>query len=387
MDNDKLLKRLTHASLFSGIGGFDLAAEWAGFRNVFHCDYDEFCRQALEYHFPNSDSHNDITQTDFTKYRGQITVLSGGFPCQPFSLAGKRKGATDNRYLWPQMLRAIREVRPTWIIGENVAGITSMVLPSEGAKVEDETTSSQESDFVIEQICRDLEQEGYAVQPIIIPACAIGAPHRRDRVWIVAHLTADSTSERCHDGSSDRQGGYVQDNINGDASQDQSQRSGWQRGSCKADEVVGLATNPDCHRCHEGWRDTDEQDKTQKERSEVLGNTQRPSQERTSADSRSLGQERRFDQDRPQEAVQLRPAGLCPRLCDEQKQIPDWSLFPTQPPLYLGDDGIPLQLANAPLSHKRWRKEAVKASGNAIVPQVAYVILRHIAHLELTHSK
>lgn len=110
MDHNKLL---THGSLFSGIGGFDLAAEWAGFQNIFHADNNDFCRQALEHQFPNSDSYADITTTDFSKYRDQITVLTGGFPCQLFSLAGKRKGAADDRYLWPAMLDIIRQVRPT----------------------------------------------------------------------------------------------------------------------------------------------------------------------------------------------------------------------------------------------------------------------------------
>lgn len=93
------IAKLTHGSLFSGIGGFDLAAKWAGFQNIFHADNNDFCRQTLEHQFPNSDSYADITTTDFSKYRDRITVLTGGFPCQPFSLTGKRKGAADDRYL------------------------------------------------------------------------------------------------------------------------------------------------------------------------------------------------------------------------------------------------------------------------------------------------
>lgn len=125
---------MTHASLFSGIGGFDLAAEWMGWHNAFHCEINGFCTKILNYHFPDAEHYTDITRTDFSKWRGRIDVLSGGFPCQPFSLAGQRKGADDNRYLWPQMLRAIREIRPTWVVGENVAGILTVVQP--GAEVE-----------------------------------------------------------------------------------------------------------------------------------------------------------------------------------------------------------------------------------------------------------
>ena len=184
----------THASLFSGIGGAELAASWIGWINVFHCEIQEFQRKVLEYWFPNSISYEDITKTDFTKWRGRIDVLTGGFPCQPFSVAGKRKGAEDNRYLWGEMLRAIRQIQPTWVVGENVNGILSMVQPCNAVKVgrtddlfEENYIYRTEQQFTIDVICEDLEHAGYSVQPIVIPACAIGAPHRRDRVWIVAH--------------------------------------------------------------------------------------------------------------------------------------------------------------------------------------------------------
>lgn len=118
---------MNHASLFSGIGGAEVAASMMGWQNLFHCEIQEFPRKVLQYWFPNSESYEDITKTDFTKWHGKVDVLTGGFPCQPFSLAGRRKGADDNRYLWPQMLRAIRQIHPTWVVGENVAGIKTMV--------------------------------------------------------------------------------------------------------------------------------------------------------------------------------------------------------------------------------------------------------------------
>jgi DNA (cytosine-5)-methyltransferase 1 len=160
---------MRHGSLFSGIGGFDLAAEWMGWDNVFHCEWMPFPRQVLHYHFPDADSYIDICQTDFKKYANTIDILTGGFPCQPFSLAGKRKGKEDERYLWGEMLRAIQEIKPKFIIGENVFGITNI-----------------DGGLVFEQVCIDLENEGYQVQPFIIPACAKNAPHRRDRVWFIA---------------------------------------------------------------------------------------------------------------------------------------------------------------------------------------------------------
>lgn len=165
---------MTHASLFSGIGGFDLAAEWAGWTNAFNCEIDKFCQKVLKYHFPNAVQYGDITTTDFTQWHGCIDVLTGGFPCQPFSTAGKRLGTSDNRYLWPQMLRAIRQIAPRWVVGENVYGLVNWP-----------------GGLVLETVCADLEDAGYEIQPYIIPACAVGAPHRRDRIWFVAHAHGD----------------------------------------------------------------------------------------------------------------------------------------------------------------------------------------------------
>jgi DNA-cytosine methyltransferase len=160
---------MRHGSLFSGIGGFDLAAEWMGWTNVFHCEWMEFPRKVLDYHFPDADSHIDICKTDFKKYANTIDILTGGFPCQPFSTAGKRKGTDDERYLWGEMLRAIQEIKPRFVIAENVFGITNI-----------------DGGLVFEQVCLDLENEGYEVQPFIIPACSKNAPHRRDRCWFIA---------------------------------------------------------------------------------------------------------------------------------------------------------------------------------------------------------
>jgi DNA (cytosine-5)-methyltransferase 1 len=173
---------MKHGSLFSGIGGFDLASEWMGWENVFHCEWMEFPRKVLDYYWPNADSHIDICKTDFKKYANKIDILTGGFPCQPFSMAGKRKGTKDKRYLWGEMLRAIQEIKPKYIIGENVFGITNI-----------------DGGLVFEQVCLDLEAEGYEVQPFIIPAAAKNAPHRRDRCWFIAENTMFS---RCVHGES-----------------------------------------------------------------------------------------------------------------------------------------------------------------------------------------
>lgn len=192
---------MNHASLFSGIGGAEVAASMMGWQNLFHCEIQEFPRKVLDYWFPNSESYEDITKTDFTKWHGKVDVLTGGFPCQPFSLAGRRKGADDNRYLWPQMLRAIRQIHPTWVVGENVNGIKTMVESCQVTQMgrtdylfEENYLYREESRFTLDKICADLEAEGYSVQPIVIPACSVGAPHRRDRVWIVARRISTTPS-------------------------------------------------------------------------------------------------------------------------------------------------------------------------------------------------
>lgn len=195
---------LTHLSLFSGIGGLDIAAEMAGFETVGQCEWWDFARERLEAHWPGLPRWRDIrtlTGEDFYAKTGLRTVdiISGGFPCQPFSLAGQRRGQADDRYLWPQMLRVVSELRPTWVVGENVAGLVSMVQPSAAARVESriinrqpdedfyEAVLSRQEDYLLPQLIGDLERIGYEVQAFVIPACAVGAAHRRDRIALVAH--------------------------------------------------------------------------------------------------------------------------------------------------------------------------------------------------------
>jgi len=162
---------LRHGSLFSGIGGFDLAAEWVGWKNVFHCEWNDFGQKVLKHYWPEAESYGDITKTDFSKWRGSVDIISGGFPCQPYSGAGKRLGKEDERHLWPHMLRAIREAAPSFVVGENVRGLTNW-----------------NGGLVFDEVQTDLEALGYQVAAFLIPAAGVNAPHGRDRIWFVAYL-------------------------------------------------------------------------------------------------------------------------------------------------------------------------------------------------------
>jgi len=206
---------MRHGSLFSGIGGFDLAAEWMGWENIFHCEIKPFGQKILKYYWPNAIGYADITKTDFTIHRGTIDVLTGGFPCQPYSVAGKRKGKEDDRHLWPEMLRAIREIAPCYVVGENVGGLVSW-----------------NGGMVFDEVQTDLEAQGYEITPVILPACAIGAWHRRDRIWFIAHsINGTNSTERNTQGETERiqgerrQTGFTRELIGTDSSLHSDNRS------------------------------------------------------------------------------------------------------------------------------------------------------------------
>lgn len=160
---------LSHGSLFSGIGGFDIAAQWMGWNNIFQVEKDDWCRKVLAKNFPKTERFADIKDFTGHEYTNRIDVISGGFPCQPFSVAGQRKGKGDDRYLWEEMLRVIATIKPTYVVGENVTGIIGLALDT---------------------VLSDLEAQDYTTETFIIPACGKNAWHRRDRVWIVAYANS-----------------------------------------------------------------------------------------------------------------------------------------------------------------------------------------------------
>lgn len=409
---------MRHASLFSGIGAPELAAHWLGWENAFHCEINPFCKQVLNYWFCNSKSYDDITKTDFREWQGKIDVLTGGFPCQPFSVAGRRKGAEDNRYLWPEFKRAIREIRPPWIIGENVAGILSMVQPGKEADLEGKSSSGkkgdQEREFVVETICKDLETEGYTVQPMVIPACAVGAPHRRDRVWFIANNNSFRLQvERSEQQTTGNRGVYpyefVADSNNNSTLRvsGEHEGKGYKKGVSKRNDIQqpvesagiwGTSSYSSSGRQFNWSSDWTERSlypdqewntkEGEPERIERECRTREtvPFDEYTYSD----GLERRFNQET--------------KFISEDKSawrdtcgLRYWENFPTQPPICGRNDGISdlldidavfkgVSYTQRRSVYNRWRTEAIKAYGNAMVPQVIYQIYKFINDIE-KHEK
>ena len=389
---------MNHASLFSGIGGAEVAASMMGWQNLFHCEIQEFPRKVLDYWFPNSESYEDITKTDFTKWHGKVDVLTGGFPCQPFSLAGRRKGADDNRYLWPQMLRAIRQIHPTWVVGENVNGIKTMVESCQVTQMgrtdylfEENHLYREESRFTLDKICADLEAEGYSVQPIVIPACAIGAPHRRDRVWIVAHRSdprAETVQQEGQDGiCSARPSPHTQcdghspqghGNQRARAKKSKKRKNRPQSRSRRHGSGKTLAHSLQ-HRSHEVHQDHQSQF-PDGARTNSLGG-QRSSSHSYSNGGKALQASKGLERTGRKRDVQPKERSTSPEWTDRLSRLQQsgrWRNFPTQSPVCRGNDGIPFDVDSLTISFPKWRQESIKAYGNAWMPQVAYEIFRAI---------
>lgn len=303
---------MTHGSLFSGIGGFELAARWMGWQNVFSVEKDPYCNKVLERHYPETQKYGDIYKFDARPWQGSVDIISGGFPCQPFSQAGRRRGTADDRYLWPEMLRVIREASPRYVVAENVRGLLT-----------------QDGGVVFEQVCAGLEAAGYEVLPLILPAAGVGAPHRRDRIWIIAHSNVARVQE-CNiskvSAKQGQSGGGIFEGVAPHATGHQA--DGYRPG--------GLYPQP---------AGADEQGPA------AYATRQRHECSRCAWPGRA------------------RPA--------DKGAIPHWRHFPTsEPAVRRGDDGIPN------------RVHRLRALGNAIVPQVAYQLFQAIQAVEnVGHAK
>jgi len=337
---------MTHLGLFEGIGGFSLAARWAGWETIAWCEWNEFGQKVLRHHFPEAIGHGDITKTDFTIYANKIDILTGGFPCQPYSTAGKRLGKDDERHLWPEMLRAIREIQPRWVVGENVRGLVNW-----------------NGGMVFDEVQADLEACGYEVLPFILPACAKDAPHQRLRVWFVAYR------DKCSKGSP-RTSGETQSN-GGDDNDEQKGRGEQAEQRFGHGNVCGSFADTNSNDGRSSNRESGcEESETNGERKQsVYSRTWTTSNEGFTADTENIGRKNAL------ENGELERGRF--RLGN---QPPTWDSFPSQSPICGGDDGLPTKLDG--ITFSKWRAESIKAYGNAIVPQVAYEIFQAINEYE-----
>ncbi len=331
-------------SLFSGIGGFELAAEWAGWTNIVSCEINPFCRQVLNHYWPNVYHHDGVKTLTYEKIKDKINptkpvIIVGGFPCQPYSTAGKRLGKNDDRHLWPEMLRVIREVKPAWVVGENVFGLVNW-----------------SGGLVFEEVQADLEAEGYEVQPYVLPAASVGAPHRRDRVWFVAHTnherggarlgqvqSSDGEIPERHDNA---EFGNASDGFIADTDGSPTRTPATRR---------GIKTDWSRHNLQQSqWRTPPKLDNRLHGFSRIAADTENARQQTRFKGS---GEKQSWGGSEPMGAEQ-------------------WNGFPTQSPVCSRDDGLSSRLAGITVS--KHRNESIKAYGNAIVPQVVYQIFKAI---------
>jgi DNA (cytosine-5)-methyltransferase 1 len=367
---------MRHGSLFSGIGGFDLAAQWMNWTNVFHTEWNEFGQKILQHHFPQSISYHDIIKTDFTIHNGDIDIITGGFPCQPFSNAGKRKGTDDERYLWHEMLRAIQQIRPTYVVAENVRGLLTI-----------------DGGMVFEQVCADLEAEGYEVQPILLPAAGVNAPHRRDRIFIVGYAANTIVNRNTSQGPSEEtKGNRSKDNrqqkyrgkqtkrIDGlhgfsrDAANtnlrrlERSEAEGWNSKHVEWTGSIGSAANANIGLAQSTQTGCEREECKPYNRNDIWNSP-------GSSQAGLLQRQRHRCQDKGS-------IGRCRKESHQQSSrciCTGWQNFPTESAICGRDDGLSNRLDN--ITFPKWRNESIKAYGNAVVPQLILPIFQTIEKL------
>jgi DNA (cytosine-5)-methyltransferase 1 len=323
---------MRHGSLESGIGMFDYAAEMMGWENVFHCEISPFCRTILNYYWPKAKSYANVFGFNGNEWRGKVDIITAGFPCQPFSNAGKRKGSTDVRHIWPENMRIFREAQPTFIVCENVPGLITI-----------------ENGMVFEQVCLDLENEGYEVQTFIIPAVATDKDHRRDRIWIVAKDT------KCNGWAN------IWDKENADIREQRNIITGNRERIC--DEQV--VTNPDNGRQAQQEQQTTRNQQCNRE-FEFNSNTKC---ERLQKPKQGELENRISNVERNDSQHNERSFGL-------QDRKETW--FEAATRLCTLDDGSAGRLDTTAISKGKWRTESLKAAGNTIVWEIAFEIFKAI---------
>jgi len=340
---------LNHLDLFSGIGGFSLGLErTGGFKTVAFCEIEPFCQKVLKKHWPDVPIYEDVRSLE---HDGPVDLISGGYPCQPFSSAGKRKGTEDDRHLWPAMFDLVKKHRPRWIIGENVAGHISMGL---------------------DDVLADLESEDYGCRVFVIPACAVGAPHRRDRVWIVAWDTKSSgkAEERrvCEGKDTDTDGIYK--NVGNPKCKPVRPSA---RGECLEKRLL---------------------EKTGRDESSDI--IKSPSQDVANSDSYGLqsgiqGYSRREEKTGTQQGRPIKRC--CDMVCNPtNKRFPDWAGGEVGQPSPITEferpDGREIERNFRGISHGVSRRvDRLKSLGNAVVPQIPEIIGHAILEAEKQENK
>lgn len=372
---------MKHLSLFSGLGGFDLAADLAGWENVAHCEINEFCKTILKFYWPNAISLGDIRTTDFTFLRGKIDVMSGGFPCQPYSIAGQQLGDQDERHLWPENLRAIREVRPRWFVGENVSNLVNW---NEG--------------LVFEQVQADLEAEGYEVQTVVLPAASKNAPHLRNRIWIIAYCARYGCKER--NGSrrrkKEREKKWEQLRSQGKrygsfwpaahANREHGNLSGFCASEISQQQASGVFQDY----ASDSLRPDGSQVQAKAGKPGIGPQPEQPCQKRTVANSQGSNDRTAFGEQEARSAQQpgvgafsnadpyTGSTGQVQQHFAAQPEgkengaglsLTQWHEWPTEPPVCAGDDGLSPELDG--ITFSAWCNKSIEAAGNAIIPQLA----------------
>lgn len=346
-----------------------MAATELGWNVKFHCENDKRCRSVLKEKYPNAYLYGDIKKSDFRKFRNRIDVLMGGFPCQPYSAAGKREGKEDDRHLWPEMRRAIHEAKPRYVVGENVRGLINW---NEG--------------MVFDEVQSDLEAEGYEVWPFLLPAAGVGAPHERYRIWFIAYATGDGhefgrfgeSRRASREGKSLKDqwewiwanfGRIGQERIITNTSSNRRKREGktftTQEGLQSGSKSAGILERGFKGPC--GYGSFTNTSNIELQRSIINRGTRK--------EGAPEGEIRQFS------------GSVC---CE-------WEHFPTQPPLCVGDDGFSTELLRQRIredslgviseeeidkiiskAFNKWRIEAIKSSGNAVVGPLVLQILKTI---------
>lgn len=303
-------------SLFSGIGGFDLGLEAVGMTCIGQVEIEPYCRKVLSKHWPHVKKIGDIHNVKANTF-GTTDIVCGGFPCQPFSVAGKQRGEADDRYLWPEMFRVIKTYRPAWVLCENVSGIIKLGL---------------------DQVLSDLESAGYAVQAFIIPACAINAPHRRDRVWIVGYSDRDRKSNGA---------------VNAKEMPLVADSSGQGRGS----KSSGSMADSESPECKQSWNPRTWRNGPANSGKAIPNAPGRPNESGQQREDESRGT-KRISESGIRRVVDGLPAGM--------------------------DGNWPLENVPRVIPKMKGRRPRLKALGNAVVPQIVAVLGKYILESEVS---